>query len=72
MTRRRKVPNTSRAEGKMNRNDKHIKESAIYAAAISVLAFVVYLVQELVGFNKMNPAATPKTLPEVLAESPRL
>jgi hypothetical protein len=56
----------------MNRNDKHIKESAIYAAAISVLAFVVYLVQELVGFNKMNPAATPKTLPEVLAESPRL
>lgn len=56
----------------MNRSDKHIKESVIFAAAISAVAFVVYFVQELVGFNKMNPAATPKTLPEVVAESPRL
>jgi len=56
----------------MNKSDKYIKESVIFAAAISAVSFVVYFVQELVGFNKMNPAATPKTLPEVLAESPRL
>lgn len=56
----------------MNRNDKHIKRSVIFAAGISAVSFIVYFVRELVGFNKMNPAATPKTFPEVLAESPRL
>lgn len=56
----------------MNRSEKHIKQSMLYAAAISVVALVVYIVSELVGFSKLHPGVAPKTIPEVVADLPRL
>jgi len=57
---------------KMNRSDKHFKESVLFAAAMAVFAFSIYFIQQLVGFDKMNPGATPKTFSEVVTEWPRL
>lgn len=56
----------------MNRGEKHIKQSLGFAAAISAVAFIVFVARELVGFDKFNPVATPKTFPEVVADFPRL
>lgn len=56
----------------MNRNNKHFKESVLFAAAMAAFAFSIYFIQRLVGFDKMNPGATPKTFSEVLTEWPRL
>lgn len=57
----------------MNKSDKHFNESVLFAAAMAVFAFILYFIQQLVGFDKMNPVgATPKTFPEVVAEWPRL
>ncbi len=39
---------------------------------MAIGAFIVYFVEELVGFNKMNLGATPKTFAEVVSEWPRL
>ena len=54
------------------RSDKHVKESIVFATAMSIVAFTIYFIQQLAGFDKMNPGATQKTLPEVVAEWPRL
>lgn len=56
----------------MNRSEKHIKQSIFFAAAISIVAFVAYIVSELVGFSKLHPGVSPKTIPEVVADLPRL
>jgi len=56
----------------MNKSERYIKESVGFAAAMSVVAFTIYFIQRLVGFDKMNLGATPKTFAEVLAEWPRL
>lgn len=56
----------------MNRNDKHFNQSLIFAAAMSTLAVTIHFIQQLVGFDKMNPAATTKTIQEVVSNWPRL
>lgn len=56
----------------MSKSERYIKESIGFAAAMSVVALTIYFIQRLVGFDKMNPGATPKTFAEVLAEWPRL
>jgi len=56
----------------MNKSEKHFIESAWFAALIAIGAFIVYFVEELVGYDKMNPGATPKTFAEVASEWPRI
>jgi hypothetical protein len=56
----------------MSKSDKHFRESNWFAACMAIGAFIVYFVEELVGFDKMNPGATPKTFTEVVSEWPRL
>lgn len=56
----------------MSKSEKQFKESNLYAAVMAIGAFIVYFIEELVGFDKMNPGATPKKFAEVVAEWPRL
>lgn len=56
----------------MSKNNQHINESIYFAAAMSAVAFTIHFIQQLVGYDKMNIGATPKTFPEVVAEWPRL
>jgi len=56
----------------MSKSEKHFRESTWFAALMAIGAFIVYFVEELVGFDKMNLGATPKTFAEVVSEWPRL
>src|SRR5689334_1617564 len=55
----------------MDQRERHFNESIVIAAVITVFVLVSYFVSELVGFDKMNLGATPKTFSEVIAEWPR-
>ncbi|GLI37502.1 hypothetical protein KI811_08235 [Geobacter hydrogenophilus] len=56
----------------MNRPERKLKDSIIIATAISIVAFIGYFISEMVGFDKMNPAKSPKTFYEIIDEWPRL
>ena len=55
----------------MNRSEKRINESIAIAAAITTLVLVIYFISEMVGYNKMNLGASPKSFSEVLGDWPR-
>lgn len=54
----------------MDRSKRHIKDSAIYAVLITGICIAVKLGYDLTGFRKFGPPASPKSLPEVVAEWP--
>jgi hypothetical protein len=55
----------------MDRNERKFIQSVVIATGFTVVVLVVYFVQQMVGFDKMNLGATPKKFSEVLAEWPR-
>lgn len=55
----------------MNRSEKRINESIVIAAAFTTLILVIYFISEMVGYNKMDLGASPKSFSEVLGEWPR-
>jgi len=50
----------------MDRNERKFKESVVIATGGTVLILVIAFAQEMVGFDKMNPGATPKKFLDVL------
>ncbi len=55
----------------MNKSEKRINESTVIAAAVTTLVLVFYFISEVVGYNKMDLGATPKSFSEVLGKWPR-
>lgn len=55
----------------MDRNERKFKESVVIATGSALLIVICIFVQEMVGFDKMHPGATPKKFLEVLADWPR-
>lgn len=56
----------------MNRSKKHIRESAIVAACFAAIFVVVEIISQLTGARKYGGPAKPKTLLELLHDSPKL
>jgi hypothetical protein len=55
----------------MNQRERHLNESIVFAAAITVFVLASYFISQMVGFDKMNLGASPKKFSEVVAEWPR-
>jgi len=55
----------------MKNNDKNLNGSIYFAAVVAVITIAIDFIQRLVGFDKNNLAATPKTFQEAVAEWPR-
>jgi hypothetical protein len=57
----------------MDRNERKLKESVVIAAGTALFVVACYFVQQMVGFDNMNPGggATPKKFDEVIVDWPR-
>ena len=56
----------------MNMTQSQMKERTVLATIFTVVVLAIKICSEFVGFNKLHPAASPKTFSEVVAEWPLL
>lgn len=56
----------------MNGRQRLINGRSALAAFLTIVVLFIEICSELVGFNKLHPAASPKTFDEVVTEWPML
>ena len=55
----------------MRREERHNKNNTVTAVALSAIVTVAHFIAQMVGFDKMDLGATPKSFFEVAAEWPK-